>query len=108
MATLSRSLLGGRSSIGAEVELCNSKEGGDSAAIRDDLFLMSESHGRYLISCLPENLEEIEKAVSDALIPISLRGKTGGRDIVVNGQKSFSVAAKSSAKIWQSGFGHLI
>ncbi len=60
-------------------------------ANRDDFSLFSESQSRVIVSVTKENREKFESLISQGFTPYTCIGETGGKDLVINDQYTFSV-----------------
>lgn len=69
---------------------------------RGDVALFSESGARFIISCSPENTDEVRRIITSAGLVVSGEGRVGGASITVE-----DVATLSAADAFQKWFGGL-
>ena len=69
--------------------------------LRRDAALFSETSGRFLISCKPENEQEIIESCKEANITVSGRGTVGGSSLKVTGAVEASLPLSTTYKLWE-------
>lgn len=101
----------------AECCLCGDKPIGASLTIentllptefREDAIMFSETSGRFLISCSAESLSRVEELCLVAQIPITGRGRVGGKEITVTGAVECEVPLQTAFKLWTRRLGQLL
>ncbi len=68
---------------------------------RKDFYLFGETPARYIVSCSPQNREEVVKNITDAGISIGFEGSVGGNEITIEDYSSISL--KNAHLNWMSG-----
>jgi phosphoribosylformylglycinamidine synthase subunit PurL len=68
--------------------------------LRPDAALFSETSGRFLISCKPENEDQVREICGDYEIPITGRGEVGGKSIVIEGAVEAELPISTTYKLW--------
>ncbi len=82
--------------IGAVLEL-------DSAGLRVDEFLFSETQSRIVLSCTPEKADALAAAMAAAGVPCRVIGRVGGDELVVNvnGMQVVGASVAQLTKTWK-------
>jgi len=94
----------------ALAECCMEKELGVEVSLqsemRADALLFSESQSRFVISCSPEVLEELQKLMEKQEIPYGILGKVKGKElkINVNGKNIVALNVKEMKEAWRGAF----
>ncbi|MCB0323280.1 MAG: hypothetical protein KDD69_06880 [Bdellovibrionales bacterium] len=68
--------------------------------LRRDAALFSETSGRFLISCSARHEEQIARLCDEAGVPITGRGKVGGKMIQVEGAAEVELPVSTTYKLW--------
>ncbi len=64
--------------VGARVML-------DHPGLRDDQLLFGEDQSRVIISCKPENVDQVNRVAREHDIPVKMLGETGGERLTIGG-----------------------
>jgi phosphoribosylformylglycinamidine synthase len=101
----------------AECCLCGEKPIGASLTIentllptefREDAIMFSETSGRFLVSCDASSLVRVEELCAEYQIPVTGRGKVGGKEIKVDGALECTVPLQTAFKLWTRRLGQLL
>ena len=101
----------------AECCLCGDKPVGASLALentlmpaefREDAVMFSETSARFIVSCDATSLGEIEQLCASFQVPITGRGKVGGKEISVSGAVSCEIPLQTAFKLWTRRLGQLL
>jgi phosphoribosylformylglycinamidine synthase subunit PurL len=76
--------------------------------LRRDSALFSESSGRFLISCKPENEDKIRQLCKEHSILITGSGVVGGKDIAIKGVVDVELPLSTVYRLWTHRLGHLM
>lgn len=68
--------------------------------LRRDAALFSETSARFLVSCRPENEEEVRSLCEEFEIPVTGRGLVGGANLRVEGAASVELPISTTYKLW--------
>ncbi|MCC6933246.1 MAG: hypothetical protein IT292_08330 [Deltaproteobacteria bacterium] len=90
--------------IGATLDLKPHHKG---KTLRREEWLFSETPGRFLVSCQPQNEEALRAMCAEYGVQISAEGEVTGRDISISGIISCSIPAFTARRIWINGLNHL-
>ena len=79
--------------IGATLSLDALKDNGED--LPHEAYLFAETTGRFILSCAPEDEDEVRGVCADFGVPISGSGEVGGRQIKVEGSNQGGSAGKN-------------
>ena len=91
--------LSGERPIGASLSLDDTLGPKD---FRDDALLFSETSGRFLVSCDPEQEERLLQLCHDHQIPVTGRGEVGGRELRFEGVVECELPLATAYRIWSN------
>ncbi|HOL92396.1 MAG TPA: AIR synthase-related protein, partial [Clostridiales bacterium] len=98
----------------ALAECCMEKELGVKvkleSQLRTDAVLFSESQSRFVVSCSPEALAELEQAMVQREVPYRVLGKVAGKELVIdiNDKNVIALNVKDMKEAWRGAFGCLM
>jgi len=94
----------------ALAECCMEKELGVKvkleSQLRTDAVLFSESQSRFVVSCSPEALAELEQAMAQQEVPYRVLGKVAGKELVIdiNDKNVIALNVKDIKEAWRGAF----
>ena len=94
----------------ALTECCMEKELGVKvqleSRLRADAVLFSESQSRFIVSCDPESLAELQQIMDKQEIPYEILGKVTGEELVIdiNSKKIVDLNVKEMKEAWRGAF----
>jgi phosphoribosylformylglycinamidine synthase len=94
----------------ALAECCMEKELGVKvqleSRLRADAVLFSESQSRFIVSCDPESLAELQQILAKQEIPYEILGKVTGEELVIdiNSKKIVDLNVKEMKEAWRGAF----
>ena len=68
--------------------------------------LFSESQSRFIVSCDPESLAELQQILAKQEIPYEILGKVTGEELVIdiNSKKIVDLNVKEMKEAWRGAF----